>query len=269
MIYLKITKPNNFRGCPAFDHDHICKGDAAMSCLPSTKVCTKCKVEKPISEFHKSKKYKSGIRSVCKTCRAEAHKANLPAIRKQRKRHYEKNKEKLCDYQKEYRKNNEELVKARKKKYREVYKEQIAYKKKTHYELNKDKIKVCVKRYSKTPSGKFAHKKANKKYNKTPKAKDIFRKSSHVRRALLKNATIEDFSPTEIFERDNYVCQLCGCKTSLRYRITYHPKRTTLDHIIPLSLGGDHSRMNTQCACHKCNIEKSNTGTGDQLRMFG
>lgn len=41
------------------------------------RVCTKCKVEKPFTEFHKQQKKKSGYREVCKLCRrsqsAEAH----------------------------------------------------------------------------------------------------------------------------------------------------------------------------------------------------
>ena len=41
-----------------------------------------------------------------------------------------------------------------------------------------------------------------------------------------------------------------------------------LDHIIPLKKGGSHTRLNSQCLCHKCNIIKGSTGVGDQLRLF-
>ena len=33
-----------------------------------SKVCTKCKMEKSLTEFHKDKSNKSGYRSSCKTC---------------------------------------------------------------------------------------------------------------------------------------------------------------------------------------------------------
>ncbi len=32
------------------------------------KICYKCKEEKPISEFHKNKKTKDGLRYECKSC---------------------------------------------------------------------------------------------------------------------------------------------------------------------------------------------------------
>jgi 5-methylcytosine-specific restriction endonuclease McrA len=35
-----------------------------------------------------------------------------------------------------------------------------------------------------------------------------------------------------------------------------------------LSVGGEHSYLNTQCACRQCNQEKGNRG-GGQLRLFG
>ena len=35
----------------------------------STKVCTKCGLEKPFVEFSKDKTHKDGLRSQCKQCR--------------------------------------------------------------------------------------------------------------------------------------------------------------------------------------------------------
>ena len=47
-----------------------------------------------------------------------------------------------------------------------------------------------------------------------------------------------------ILTRDGYRCQLCGVKT-----LPNHPPTSdrypTLDHIVPLSRGGAHSRENT------------------------
>ncbi|MBU2249718.1 MAG: HNH endonuclease, partial [Gammaproteobacteria bacterium] len=66
-----------------------------------------------------------------------------------------------------------------------------------------------------------------------------------------------------------YICQLCGVKTRPDIKNQYHPKRPELDHIVPLSLGGEHTKQNTQCLCRQCNMTKNNTGVGDQLRLFG
>ena len=125
-----------------------------------------------------------------------------------------------------------------------------------------------VKKYQGTEKGKITKTKAQQKYVKTESGRDAVKKGSHKRRALKQGATVEDFSPTEIFERDGYRCQLCGIKTRY-YKTKSHPNSPELDHIIPLSLGGEHSRLNTQCLCSHCNRVKHNTGVGDQIRMFG
>ena len=37
------------------------------------KKCTKCGIEKPLSEFHKDRTTKTGVRSMCKTCYSDFH----------------------------------------------------------------------------------------------------------------------------------------------------------------------------------------------------
>lgn len=59
----------------------------------------------------------------------------------------------------------------------------------------------------------------------------------------------------EIFARENYICALCGIKTS-KSGGKYANNYPTIDHIIPLSKGGQHIPGNLQCLCRKCNISK-------------
>lgn len=59
-----------------------------------------------------------------------------------------------------------------------------------------------------------------------------------------------------VYERDGWVCQICGAPTHK----TYNNKdmlSPTLDHIIPVSKGGAHVYDNVQCAHLLCNIRKS------------
>jgi len=58
----------------------------------------------------------------------------------------------------------------------------------------------------------------------------------------------ENFSLDEIYERDNGICGICA---SLVDR-----KDASIDHIIPLSRGGKHSRRNVQLAHRTCNSRK-------------
>lgn len=69
-----------------------------------------------------------------------------------------------------------------------------------------------------------------------------------------------------IGERDGWRCGICkrAVKPSLRYPNLMAP---TLDHIIPLALGGAHSTHNLQIAHSICNSRKSATPAGDQLRL--
>jgi hypothetical protein len=53
----------------------------------------------------------------------------------------------------------------------------------------------------------------------------------------------------EIFERDKYICQYCGEKVT--------PENLTLDHLIPQSGGGKHTRDNLKTSCLICNSIKS------------
>lgn len=69
------------------------------------------------------------------------------------------------------------------------------------------------------------------------------------RKALVKGATeIETFSKEEIWERDRGICGICGLPANEDY---WH-----LDHVIPLSRGGNHTRKNVQVSHPNCNLSK-------------
>ena len=93
---------------------------------------------------------------------------------------------------------------------------------------------------------------------------------NHKRRAIHYGAShIERVDVTELFSRDHGRCQLCRKKLNLK-RIVPHPLAITIDHIIPLSKGGEHSYRNTQLVCFMCNSTKNNNKIegGEQLRLF-
>ncbi len=75
------------------------------------------------------------------------------------------------------------------------------------------------------------------------------------RRARVMEAFVERVDHTVLFERDNYTCQQCGiiCDKDSVWPADNFP---SLDHIIPLSKGGEHSYKNTQCLCLGCNLTK-------------
>ncbi len=86
-------------------------------------------------------------------------------------------------------------------------------------------------------------------------------------RARLRNVQVEKVDPIKVFERDGWKCQICGGKTPKAKRGMIDERAPELDHIVPLSVGGEHSYKNTQCACRECNGKKGNRVYG-QIPMF-
>ena len=69
----------------------------------------------------------------------------------------------------------------------------------------------------------------------------------------------------KVYERDNFTCVLCGWKPSnipKKYdgmrTIIDGDNRLTIDHVIPLSKGGNNYYHNLQTTCEKCNNAKDN-----------
>lgn len=117
------------------------------------KICTKCKVEKDILEFHKNK-------SICKECRKDLAKD-----------YYLKNKEKINNNSKEWKLTNREIIKKSNKKYYIKNKEQTKKRVKIHRKNNREKYKIYQKEYRKINKEKI-----NKQiiiYNKKRKKIDI------------------------------------------------------------------------------------------------
>lgn len=90
----------------------------------------------------------------------------------------------------------------------------------------------------------------------------------HKERAKLRLVKVETVDPVKVFERDGWRCQICRRKLRPKDKGTYKDSAPELDHIIPLSKGGEHSYRNTQCLCRRCNADKSGNERG-QLRLFG
>lgn len=76
---------------------------------------------------------------------------------------------------------------------------------------------------------------------------------AYIRLTLISRERIWKIPPVnrrEVLRRDNHTCQYCGSN-----------KRLTLDHVIPLSRGGQHTWNNVVTACERCNQHKSDRTT--------
>ncbi len=88
---------------------------------------------------------------------------------------------------------------------------------------------------------------------------DARRAQWKARYALTRGAPdAERFDYREVFERDGWICGICGdpVDPSLAWP---DPMSVSLDHVIPVTKGGKHSRENAQCSHFRCNAQKSDS----------
>lgn len=77
------------------------------------------------------------------------------------------------------------------------------------------------------------------------------------RRRMLANAKQEPYTRESIFQRDGWVCRICSESIDPTIRYTDDPGAcATIDHVIPLSRGGDDTPANVQAAHGSCNYGK-------------
>jgi len=83
------------------------------------------------------------------------------------------------------------------------------------------------------------------------------KRRAHKRRA----GTIEAIDRDYVYKRDRGLCSLCGGKV--------RKKDMSLDHIVPLSLGGAHSLTNVTLVHLQCNTRKRTRTLPQQLYLIG
>lgn len=75
------------------------------------------------------------------------------------------------------------------------------------------------------------------------------------RKMMIRRAYVEPVSMSVLRRRDEDMCRICGGPVDFT-RHPPHPSAATIDHVIPLAKGGEHSYGNTQLAHYKCNTAK-------------
>lgn len=114
------------------------------------KICSKCKVEKEVSEFHRQKKSKDGFKSQCKSCVLikEKERRDTPEFKKKYKDYLNSIPKDIKSKRgKKYYENNKNSVLEKNKKYRRENKDKIGEINRLYREENKDSLKEKTKKY--------------------------------------------------------------------------------------------------------------------------
>jgi 5-methylcytosine-specific restriction endonuclease McrA len=91
-------------------------------------------------------------------------------------------------------------------------------------------------------------------------------------REVARRRRIRISDKTEVFERDNYTCQICGISRDYLDSLCYGLGDYLLleaDHIQSVAQGGTGRDVdNLQCLCWRCNRKKGGNKTNDQVRRI-
>jgi 5-methylcytosine-specific restriction endonuclease McrA len=92
--------------------------------------------------------------------------------------------------------------------------------------------------------------------------------NEHKRRARFYGAKVETVDPLVVALRDKYKCHICRKRVNMNLDCK-DKYSATMDHLVPISLGGDHSYANIRLAHRICNSRKGNRAVNEQLLLFG
>lgn len=188
------------------------------------KTCTQCKQAKPIGEFPPHKRASDGKQSKCRECRA----AN--------QRDYAKrNPDKKRESDKRYRQNHPDTIREKKRQYSQDNREHLNQLSANWVKENKERRNANVRAYRQRNA-------------------ETYRVAKARHRARKENAD-GDCTPAQwqaILNRyaPDGRCPACGEKQPL-----------TLDHVIPMKLGGTNNPDNLQPLCNLCNAKKGQKTT--------
>lgn len=94
-----------------------------------------------------------------------------------------------------------------------------------------------------------------------PAFRERVRRYEYRRKALKRQAYVEDVEREEVMRRSRWICHLCGDKIP-KSAVWPDPRFGSVDHVLPLARGGKHSYANCKAAHLACNCRKNATPIG-------
>lgn len=164
--------------------------------------------------------------------------------------YYQKNKEKLKQRSRDWKLQNPERYKTSQSIHREANRERINRERRILYATNPtfaENIRAGSRAWGKENPERRRTKLRTWRERNPDKTKASLLK----RYALTRGASdAELILRSEVYDRDNALCRYCGIKLG---KEEWH-----LDHIVPVSKGGKHTKDNVCVSCPSCNLGKGN-----------
>jgi hypothetical protein len=125
-----------------------------------------------------------------------------------------------------------------------------------------------------TCAAKFTQQRYGQKYCRVecrpprPGTRTAGRVAASRRRRLRVATTWDGVTDAEILERDRWMCGICRKRIGKTFQYP-HTRSASIDHVVPLSQGGDDTAANKRAAHLSCNVQRSNRGGNEQLALVG
>ena len=194
-----------------------------MTSLPA-KTCSRCGELKTLTsvEFSPDRRASTGFQSACKACYRIADNARSAA----RQKYYQDNKESITAVHKKYYENNRESRAAVAQKW---------------YQKNKEASNAYGREYAKNN-------------------RDKYNEAKHRRRARMLGNGVEKYTTLQVLETYGIDCHLCNRPVDMSApRGVGQPGWETglhIDHVIPISKGGQDTLVNVRPSHGYCNVSK-------------
>jgi len=211
------------------------------------KTCSKCGETKHVSLFSRRNRTKDGLEHHCKSCAKVYADSVRDSLRETDKRSYYKNQERRIAKSKKY------GFLDRCKAVPESVLALLSNKRKPM--TQEEAIEHAKNRQKEYKQGTYRerHNQLNREYSNTEHGKFINRlKTSRYRTRKAQSKT--EFSKKEFEFLMWFQKEKCGC-CHKEFSETLKPE---IDHIIPVSMGGDLTLDNAQLLCRSCNASKQN-----------
>lgn len=264
----------------------------------STKICSKCRKELSIDFFYKNRCMKDGYDNQCKICKKENSK------KRDHKKYFEENREKILESQKNYYQNNKEKIKQKAKEYRERIKtddekrNQRNLKSRERYEKNKEKIREYQRKWYNEHKEEYQKKHSEYYFKNIDKVKKYREANKEHFAEIQKRIHYEKMENDELYrfkqkvrgsinksfkrqnvEKSKHTIEILGCDIDFfqeylkqtffnNYGYEYDGiEKVHIDHIIPLATAKTVEEV--EKLCHYTNLQllkpKDNIRKGAKL----
>ena len=200
--------------------------------------CSKCGITKPASEFGANPINNSGLTSWCRDCNSAWY-----------SQYYEINKERILLQNRLNELENPDKARERKKKWRDDNPDAVQEMQRRYYAQHRARELEDHKKWVRANLERLAL--YNEQWRASPGGKVAVARANHKRRmsVLASPNTLTTDEWMRIVENQGGRCASCGLEFS-------DSMPATMDHIVPVSVGGGLVRDNVQALCGPCNSSK-------------